>query len=101
VQVASRARTWKSASGEKAPSVKGGRLADRGRNEDSGLPFNVWLPNTSGSKWLAPSANQAQSYDPSANGTYRWTLSFDLTGFDASTALLIGRWAADHTGSLF
>ena len=69
--------------------------------QDSGFPLNVWLPNTATSKWLTPSANQAESYDPSANGTYRWTLSFDLTGFDASTALLSGRWAADNTGSLF
>lgn len=68
---------------------------------DSGFPLSVWLANSSRSKWLTPSANQAQSYDPSANGTYRWTMNFNLTGFDASTALLSGRWAADNTGSLF
>ena len=68
---------------------------------DNSFPFPFWIANTSTSKWLTPTANQAQTYDPSVNGTYRWTLSFDLTGFDASTALLSGRWAADNTGSLF
>jgi len=55
-----------------------------------------WIPNTSTSKWITPTASQGQSFDPSANGTYSWKLSFDLTGFDANTASFSGQFAADN-----
>jgi len=65
---------------------------------DSGWPINPWLANTATSKWIAPSAQTGQSYDPSRNGTYTWTLQFDLTGYLASTAWIKGNWAADNLG---
>ena len=64
----------------------------------TGFPFGSWLANTADSKWLAPTANAAQSYDPSSAGQYKWTLSFDLTGKDAASAFLAGRWASDNEG---
>jgi len=66
-----------------------------------GFPFPYWIANTATSQWLAPSANQAESYDPSADGTYTWTLKFDLTGYAASSASFSGQWAADNRGELF
>lgn len=60
-------------------------------------PITPWLENSSASKWITPTANQAQSFDPSANGTYTYSLSFNLTGYDASSAALAGRFAADNT----
>ncbi len=56
-----------------------------------------WLANTDTSKWITPSLNQGQSFDAAANGTYTWNLTFDLTGFDASTASFSGRFAADNS----
>ena len=57
-----------------------------------------WLNNTTSSSWLTPTNNAAQSLDPFDNGIYTWSLSFDLSGLDASTASFSGRWAADNLG---
>jgi len=59
-------------------------------------PIGPWLANNSDSKWITPTANQAQSFDPSSNGTYTYSLSFNLSGYDASTAALTGRVSADN-----
>lgn len=63
-----------------------------------GFPFNTWLQNSVASTWLTPAASAARSYDPKADGLYKWSLSFDLTGFDSATASFAGRWAADNNG---
>ena len=68
---------------------------------DSAWPVGPWLANTADSKWIAPSANAAESYDPASNGIYSWTLSFNLTGYDASSAWIKGNWAADNNGRVF
>ena len=69
---------------------------------DAGYPFPNWLADSSTSHWLTPTTNQGQSYDVgSASGTYTWTLSFDLTGYDASTASFGGRWASDNNSSVY
>lgn len=60
--------------------------------------YGVWLDNTAASKWLTPTANARQSYDDSTAGLYKWSLSFDLTGLDLSSASFGGRWAADNDG---
>jgi hypothetical protein len=53
-----------------------------------------WLANSAISKWIGPqlvtSASAAERY------TYRTTI--DLTGRDASTVVIFGRWAVDNTG---
>jgi hypothetical protein len=68
---------------------------------DNAFPFPNWLDNSADSKWLTPTADQGASYDPSGSGTYSWTLNFDLTGYDASTASFSGRWVADNYGQLY
>lgn len=67
---------------------------------DTGFPIGPWIANTSASKWLAPTSNAAQSYDPVVDGNYKWTLSFDLTGYIPNTASFAGRWAADNGGTV-
>ncbi|OYQ38701.1 PEP-CTERM sorting domain-containing protein [Rhodoferax sp. TH121] len=67
---------------------------------DNAWPVNPWLANTSTSKWITPTANQAASLDPVQNGTYSWTLSFNLSGFDASTASFSGQFAADNQATV-
>jgi hypothetical protein len=68
------------------------------RQTGPGAMFNSWLDNTADSKWLAPTANARESYDPVAPGLYKWSISFDLTGLDISSAWITGRWAADNNG---
>ncbi|QSA97553.1 hypothetical protein [Methylococcus sp. EFPC2] len=63
---------------------------------NSGFPLNYWIANTEASKWLAPTANAAQSYDALSEGHYKWTLDFDLSGYDASTASFSARFSADN-----
>lgn len=63
---------------------------------DNAWPINPWIGNTADSKWITPTAHQADSLDPVSNGTYSWTLSFDLTGFRASSASFSGQFAADN-----
>lgn len=60
--------------------------------------FYAWLDNTAESKWLTPSANARESYDPISAGVYKWSISFDLSGMDITSAWLTGRWAADNGG---
>jgi len=62
-----------------------------------------WLGNNtndingigSGSSWITPSNNQAATY---INNAYYFSTSFNLTGFQASTAQISGYWLADDYG---
>jgi hypothetical protein len=60
-------------------------------------PIPPWLLNGSDSKWISPRVNSAAN-EPV--GTYTYRTTFDLSGLDASSAVLTGRWAADNTGTL-
>ncbi len=62
----------------------------------SGFPFGPWIANDATSRWLTPLEQTGASLDASTNGTYLYSLTFDLTGFDADTASLSGRWASDN-----
>ena len=59
-------------------------------------PISPWMGNDATSKWITPTADQAQSFDAWSAGTYTYSLSFDLTGFKAGTASFSGRMAADN-----
>jgi hypothetical protein len=62
------------------------------------VPF--WLANTATSRWITPTANAYDSYDPNQLGWYQFSLNFDLTGFDPATASFSARWAVDQGGSV-
>ena len=64
---------------------------------DNQWPISPWLGNSDISKWITPTASQGQSFDASTAGTYTYTLSFDLTGFQAGSAFFTGRLAADNS----
>lgn len=57
-----------------------------------------WIASGAASKWLTPTASEDQTFDPSAPGVYSWKLSFDLTGFNQSTAAFSAQWATDNSG---
>ncbi len=64
----------------------------------SGFPAPHWMANNASSQWLTPLANAGQTFDAGSSGIYTWSLTFDLTGFAASTASFSGQWATDNTG---
>lgn len=61
-------------------------------------------PWVSGS-WMAPTSNQSWPMNPNPSGylpgTYTYTTTFNLAGFNSSTAVLGGNWAADDSGQLY
>ena len=64
---------------------------------DNQWPLSPWLANTEVSKWITPTATQSQSLDAWNSGTYTYSLSFDLTGYNAASAYFTGRLAADNS----
>ncbi len=66
---------------------------------DNQWPISPWITNASSndSKWITPTGTQSQSFDAASAGTYTYTLSFDLTGYNASSAAFTGRLAADNS----
>lgn len=68
------------------------------------LTSNTYWPlNTAASSWLTPTAVQGTSFDRNTgvDGIYNWTLQFDLTGKDASTAQMSLKWFADDLGKMY
>jgi hypothetical protein len=63
---------------------------------DSQWPIGPWLSNSSTSKWITPTGSQSQTFDAWSAGTYTYSLSFDLTGYNAASASFVGRLAADN-----
>lgn len=72
-------------------------------NGASGYTFAVdqtnwsWISDSTTSHWLTPSANPRQSYDSDSYGLYKWTLEFDLSGYNPKTAAFSARVAADNS----
>ncbi|NGZ84906.1 PEPxxWA-CTERM sorting domain-containing protein [Duganella aceris] len=64
---------------------------------DNQWPINPWLANSGTSKWITPTASQSQTLDAWSAGSYTYSLSFDLTGYNAASAAFTGRLAADNS----
>ena len=67
--------------------------------EENGFPFDYWVANGTSSKWIAPHANENDfnggvSEPP---GTFTYLTTFNLQGFDPSTAAITGQYSADNT----
>lgn len=61
----------------------------------TGFPIGCcWFPNPATSQWISPNSTGASS----PVGSYTYTTTFDLTGLDPSTAVLVGQWATDNNG---
>ncbi len=61
----------------------------------NGFPIPPWVGDNGVSAWIGPNSDAALN---GAGGQYDYQTTFDLTGFDASTAALNGLWAADNSG---
>ncbi len=60
------------------------------------IPAN-WVPNTATSRWITPPTDAAGN---GPGGLYDYTMSFDMTGFDPTTAVVSGDWASDNMSSI-
>ncbi|XHR99925.1 hypothetical protein ACFB49_15220 [Sphingomonas sp. DBB INV C78] len=58
--------------------------------------YSNWIANDDTSQWLTPRPQGNADFDPDEDGLYSYTLDFDLTGFDLTTANFTGRFAADN-----
>src|SRR5881296_1307705 len=63
------------------------------------IPPDPWVVNGPVSKWLAPSPNAHDDFH--AVGYYTYRTQFDLTGYDACTCIVTGKWATDDEGEVF
>jgi hypothetical protein len=63
--------------------------------------YNLWTSAGPNSAWIAPHefANGYLTNDAGPPGVYDYRTTFDLTGFDPSTALISGRWSVDNQGT--
>ncbi len=69
--------------------------AEMNANALSGPPSPPWVDNTGSSRWIGPPNTAAGEGPP---GTYEYELSFDLTGLDPASAVILGTWSADDIG---
>lgn len=60
-------------------------------------PAGPWVNDSLASRWIGP-ANVVGNQPNDPPGEYRYTTSFDLTGLNVGSAVIIGRWAADNSG---
>lgn len=67
----------------------------------SQIATGFWLGDNGTSQWIAPSEDQRYpgATPCNASGVYVYRTSFDLTGFESSTARVTGGWAADNAGT--
>ncbi len=64
----------------------------------AGIPVGPgpWVANNGISQWITP--NVGGTGDSSNAGFYLYRTSFDLTGFDPTTARITGLWSSDNDG---
>jgi hypothetical protein len=55
-----------------------------------------WLSNGPTSQWIGPQTSISTA--ECASGEYDYRITFDLTGYDAATAVINGGWITDNAG---
>lgn len=60
-----------------------------------GFPIGPWIGDNTLSAWIGPNNNDDLV---SPAGTYIYRTTFDLTGYDISTAIINGQWSTDNNG---
>lgn len=55
-----------------------------------------WVANSDTSKWIGPLPDTTSA----AGGDYAYQITVNLTGFDAATARLTGRWTSDNAAQI-
>jgi hypothetical protein len=62
--------------------------------------FFMWNPAPDGIRWIGPN-NTSDTGITAPGGYYDYSLTFDLSGFDASHVEVSGSWEADNSAQLF
>ena len=65
--------------------------------DTSGYPFGPWLADTAAYGWDSPQPSYTDGETDGANTNYFYTTTFDLTGFDPTSALLQFQFAVDDS----
>ncbi|WP_165219530.1 hypothetical protein [Aquisphaera insulae] len=76
-------------------------VADTTKYPLSGGP---WVGNLSNAKWIGPVADQTTIPGSGANngsGYYTYETTFDLTGFDFTTAHITGQYSSDNSVEIY
>jgi hypothetical protein len=75
--------------------VPGGTTTVRVRTSVGGFPVPPWVADDSISAWIGPNNT---SDVVGAVGSYIYETTFDLSGFNPTSASLSGKWATDDAG---
>jgi hypothetical protein len=75
-------------------SVPGGTSELIAITSVGGFPIPPWVGDDSISTWIRP--NNSLVTDP--EGMYDFRTTFNMTGLDLASAVLLGRWATDNPG---
>jgi len=67
-------------------------------NSTSSFPFPHWIADSDLSRWVAPDGGNNVDDTTVPDGYYKYRTTFDLTGFDYTTAFISGRWSTDNEG---
>jgi hypothetical protein len=76
-------------------SVPGGTTSLRVATSANGFPITPWLGDDSASAWIGPASDSSLD---GPLGNYDYQTTFDLTGFDPTTASILGQWSMDNAG---
>ena len=71
-----------------------GNTGVRVGDSTNGYPIGPWVGDDAISAWIGPNGDSV--LDGSA-GNYDYQTTFDLTGFDPTTASILGQWAMDNS----
>jgi PEP-CTERM motif len=56
-----------------------------------------WIADNSTSRWIGPTNNGADSFNPTSDGLFAYGLTFQIgSGFNPATASFLGRFAVDN-----
>jgi hypothetical protein len=94
--------SWTKIGGTSTPAAG---IAQVGNGTPIGQPFPhttpFWVADDTNSHWLTLTNNRTDSFDATAKGTYVWKTTFDLTGFNLSTAAITAQFTADNTAKAY
>ncbi|WP_165219532.1 hypothetical protein [Aquisphaera insulae] len=65
------------------------------------LVSGPWVPNTTSAQWIGPVSDRTTIPGSTGSGDSAYETTFDLTGLDASTARITGKWSTDNPGEIW
>jgi hypothetical protein len=69
--------------------------------ETGTYPFPNWVANTGSAEWISPQGTYSSSGGGDAVGTFTYTETFSLAGYNLATVDLTGMFANDNVGEIW